>query len=71
MAHGGEEAALGLVGRVGGLTGFFQSGRVFDMPGHVMQCTQPGILALVTRRDEGQMQMTPVDLQISMAGLAV
>ena len=37
MAHGREEAALGLVGRVGGFAGRFQGGGIFDVPGYVMQ----------------------------------
>ncbi|MOA27377.1 hypothetical protein D3C78_1482540 [compost metagenome] len=68
MAHGGEELAFGLVCRLGGLAGNVQRRGIFDMLGHIMQRTQPGVLALVASRHEGHMHVTSVNLQLRVTG---
>ena len=67
MAHGSQKAAFRLVGRVRNLTRLLQNGRILNMPGHIMEGAEPGILAMVAGEDKAHLQMLAVNFQPGFA----
>ena len=67
MAHGSQKAAFRLVGRVRNLTRLLQNGRILNMPGHIMEGAEPGVLAMVAGKDKAHLQMLAVNLQLGFA----
>ncbi len=60
MAHGGQERALGLVGRIGGLARRRQRGLGLAVPGNIMEDAQQHVVALVAAGRVQHLQLAPI-----------